>query len=907
VSVYTLQTRTMLHTTSRTTLDSPELPIKPDTEPTPRLPSKRKRDTICGLETFNKPFTIKPCPESPYDKPHNFKPVRVISRSQLPLSFLDTSADETLAANRLFSAHIDVLERHSGNRNSEDEVPKVLIARYESKRTLYAVERVQARVYSLCKLAGWLKEKDVTDLWDPETLQAYPEYPQAQLSGVTEGEWWKHAMVDTEQAERREKRVRMSMLQPQLNSKPESQSFKMKETEKAAVEVTYGQMQPAVFSTEFTPETIDMPILPTPQEQLESLVEQYLNAIYLSKMSLAYFVKGPITRTRNAFTSSEEGAPPTHELVSFLRSMLLSHKAEEKKYREKLQEVVKAIPPGSFSEDELVDISTRPKRSKKKVKLSREGVYPQETKIVKQWWISEMPNTEAYGEETMEQRLKRRLADLRVREALAQMILILEIVSLESLATYKGPLADTDGTGETQTQSESQAKPKKRKKKLDDVNLLLDLLLDKLCIWQSVEQEGVLEFDSKSSNQDAGTSGTGQNSGNDRLQSFCIEVIIPFYINRLPEQARAVNKKLGGPANSSPPKRKAMKPPTMSRKSGEPKGPDVKKVRRSFGRVATDTTGQTGQRRATPSLSRSATDSALISGVKREGSEMPLSAIPFQRSPSNAVRQSMSHMKLLKGREIDLDTTSAAVAAKLRQKKRVEEDLQEAITALKKPNRGLAAGSYADDLEKRGVSLLSKSRKATNPVRKIVKDVQVSATPRAVRTTKEIVNQTPIHQRNPFVGPRDTDVPSSRNFCIPSSGARPPSSMVPGTVQRSATSRTLAGPAITETPSKPPASRGFLIAPKTNTTVFATPSKQRAVLPEPLVHGVNATPTKAVASSPPNHIAATPRALFATPVKPVTTVSVTESPFPALLDPVKGDDGPSIYDALGWNDDDDFC
>lgn len=893
MSLHALQTKTMLHTSFKSSTDILGLPSKHTSDTKPRLPSKRKRDKICGLGDFNKPFTIKPCPESPYDKSHTFKPVRVIGRSQLPLSFLDTSADDTLPASRLFTAHIGLLERHY---EAYSHVPRVLIARYELKRTLYVVERVQTRVYTLCRLAPWLKDKDMTDLWDPGALDSYPAIPCFQSHKTPANEWWKHAMVDTEKSERPVKRARVSMLRVRAKADTQSQPF----TNQDQNQVDSNIMQDQSQSLPVPLDLVVPPAPPTTQEQLEGLVEQYLNALYLSKTSLAYFAKGPMARIRNAFTSPEEGAPPTYELVSFLRSMLLSHKAEEKKYREKLQEVVKTIPPGYLSDDDVADTTTKPKKPKKKVKLNRDGVYPDEPEVVKKWWRSEMPNPDMYGEETLDQRLRRRLADLRVRETLAQMILMLEIVSLETLATYKGPPEEAACPDETQAQGEVQAKPKKRKKKLDDVNIQLDLLLDKLCIWQSVEQEGVLDFEAKASNDQGGT---GSNSGNDRLQSFCVEVIVPFYMNRLPEQARTVNKKLGGPTASSP-KRKAMKPPATSRKSGEPKEPEAKKSRRTLGRVATDSTGQTGRQRPTPSLHRSATDSALVRGIKREASEVSLSAIPFQRSPSNAARQSMSHMKLLKGREIDLVTTSAAAVAKMKQRKRVEEDLQEAISALKKPNRSLAAASYADELEKkRGSGASSKSRKSANPVRRIGKDVQVSATPRVVRTTKGVVDQTPVHQRNPFVRSRQDEAPSS-DFCIPSSAARLQSSIVPGTVQRSVSARHPNLAAVSETPTRPPV-RSFSMMAATNKTVFATPSKHRAMSPDSPDRGVEATPTKAIASSPPDHFGATPRALFATPAKKALAGLVAESPMAASSGPGRDDEGPSIYDALGWNDDDD--
>lgn len=875
-----------------------------------QLPSKSERDSICGLGGHTKPFTIKTCPDSYNDKPHTFKPVRVIGRSQLPLYLLDTASDKELPSSRLFSAELPVLENRNETKTNTGEAPKVLIARHEIKKTLYAIERVQVRVYSLCRLASWLKEKDVADLWDPEQLKAYPGLSTTNISTVTQTEWWKPTTVDIEPADRPVKRIKMSMLRP-----PKASDSTPKQNSTTAQELDRVDTEKASFSKPL-PDAVSYPMEPpaqlSPQEQLDSFVEQYLNAIYMSRTSLAYFAKGPITRIRNAFTSPDEGAPQTCELVTFLRAMLLSHKHEEKKYTEKLQEIIKDIPPGCYSDDDILDEAAERKKSrkrKKKVKLSRDGVYPQETDVVKRWWISEIPNEETHGEETLDQRIKRRLADLRVREALAQMILMLEIVALEALSSSKKPTEEADKTAEAQDQGESQLKPPKRKKKLDDINLRLDLLLDKLCIWQSIEKDGVMDFDNNPSNQNG-----GMYSGNDRLQSFCVEVIIPFYTNRLPEQARTVNKKLGGPVTSSPPKRKAVKPPTTSTKTGGPKEPEPKKSRRSLARVATDTARFTSERRSI-SLTRSVTDPTLFRGIKREGSEVSLSAIPLQRSPSQAARRSMSQIKHLQGREIDLVTTSAAAAAKIRQKKRVEEDLKEAISTLKKPNRGLAAGKYADEVEKRGSNFPSKSRKPATTVRKNVQDVQVAATPRAVRRIPVgMVEQTPIRNQNPFVRPRGAgDTPS--DFCIPSSGARPSSSIVPATVERDTTVRVLADVSIADTPSKPTGSKALFGKAPAEESIFATPAKRRASSPDSPVQAPDATPTK-IGYTPPSHVSTskTSRTLFATftkfAPKPLSKPSTPAPPPPPVPVPVaqneNDDDEGDIFDALGWNDDDDI-
>ncbi|EAT85450.2 hypothetical protein SNOG_06799 [Parastagonospora nodorum SN15] len=850
----------MLHSVSSNPIKLLGVTTKRD-EAKPQLPSKRKRDAICGLGTFTKPFEIKPYTGSSSDKPASFKPVRIIGRSQLPLTFLDTTADESFAANSLFSAHIDVLESEYG---SEKDAPKVLIARYDTKRTLYAIERVQTRVYSICRLASWLKEKDVSELWDPSGLQSYPVLPRPEQSTPNTGEWWQHAAAEAPSAERPVKRARMTMMRKTQAPQPEKEKISQRFDSPADHEHILSDSIPAdVPEVQFA--------APSPQEQLESIVQQYLDAIYMSKTSLAYFSKGPIARIRTAFTSPDEGAPPTHELVTFLRSMLLTPKASEKKYYEKLPAVIRALPPGSFSDDEPTVAASKPKKTKKKLKLSREGVYPHEEAMIKKWWHSNMPT----GEETIDQRIKRRIGELRVRETLAQLTLMLEVIALEALSTYKPPPEDDLPVDETQALEDSQAKPKKRKRKLDDIGLQLDLLLDRLCIWHATEEAGILDFDAKITQQYDDAEGLGRGGASDRLRDFCIEVIIPFYMNRLPEQALMINKKLGGPAHTSPPKRKAMKPPTTSRASGEPKEPDLKKSRRSLARVATETMRRSTSR-ATPSLSRSATDSALIKGVKREGR-----------------------------RELDLTTPSAAVTAKLKQKQRVEEELKDAITALKKPNRGLAAGGYVEEVERRSLGPFSRSRKQLNPVRKVVKEVQVSATPRIGRRTKDMVGQTPgYHHRisNPFARTSTSAAPPSSDFFNPSSGSRQ-QPMVPGTVHRSATARNLALHNVAETPSKAPTMKVFESG-AARRTIFATPSKSHVAPANRSAEHVFESPVKAVGSSPPTSANFRHTTVAATPIKSFST-PVSEAQPAVTLKPVQ-DEERSIYASLGWDDDEDF-
>jgi DNA replication regulator SLD3 len=281
-----------------------------------------------------------------------------------------------------------------------------------------------------------------------------------------------------------------------------------------------------------------------------------------------------------------------------------------------------------------------------------------------------------------------------------------------------------------------------------------------------------------------------------------------------------------------------------------------------------------------------------------------MSAIPFQRSPSKNARRSMSQIRHLEGRELDLTTPSAAVTAKLKQKQRVEEDLQEAITALKKPNRGLAAGGYLDDVERRSLGQSNRSRKQLNPVRKEVKDVQVTATPRMGRRTRDVVEQTPrhpYHMSNPFARLTTSGAPPSSDLCILSSGTRS-ATVIPGTVHRSATARNLAHSSITETPSKAPNLRRFS-SEAVRRTIFATPSKPTSAgrdrLP-PSATQVFESPAKVVDSSPPPQPAAV--------ITPTRSVHVSvEGTVPVSFSRPSQPDEPSIYAALGWDDYDDLA
>ena len=61
-------------------------------------------------------------------------------------------------------------------------------------------------------------------------------------------------------------------------------------------------------------------------------------------------------------------------------------------------------------------------------------------------------------------------------------------------------------------------------------------------------------------------------------------------------------------------------------------------------------------------------------------------------------------------REVDFCAASQATEAKLKQKTKVEQELQSAIAALKKPNPRMAVKELVEDAERRSIGSRSRSR-----------------------------------------------------------------------------------------------------------------------------------------------------------------------------------------------------
>lgn len=173
------------------------------------------------------------------------------------------------------------------------------------------------------------------------------------------------------------------------------------------------------------------------------------------------------------------------------------------------------------------------------------------------------------------------------------------------------------------------------------------------------------------------------------------------FAGRLPELCADLNKKLGGPVAASPPKSKKpvapvaanafVKPGSATKRPGAARASAPKSLEKLF---ESDQQKRKASRRMVDPLARmrSATPAA-IPGLKREGSE-PLGFDRIQHEDKSLGERSRNILS----RSV---STSGTEDPKAQKKAKVEAELKEAISALKKPNRQMVSQSIAEEAAKR--------------------------------------------------------------------------------------------------------------------------------------------------------------------------------------------------------------
>ena len=402
--------------------------------------------------------------------------------------------------------------------NGEAAQPQVLIVETQDK-TLAVVERVEEHVYSLCRLWDWVSLEDFER--KPAKTRRYDVLPP-----ISEGSnWWNCAATCWNIQEKRQglsegaPRKHVFMKPPRLARLPSTATTSTSAVTDPGFNNGVGHDQDMVIETAIIPSTEDV---------LATVRSQYLEALYISRTSLAYFAKGPLSRARAAYRSGSVDRKPA-DLVEFLRTSVLSLNVNDKKYSAALPELIKEIPLGITPDDEdpqaMSSMADTIRKSKKRKKISKGGLLPGEEEYVLKWWILREDATDFGGpDDTREKRIKVALAEQRARETQLQILLILEILALEIVPTQE-PEAECGKAGEKLDGDKGQI-PAKKSKKAHNFSTLLDLLIDRLCIWETMNQDSGLtvvenaQSDARSGKQNGGSS--------DRLRDFCTEVVVPL-------------------------------------------------------------------------------------------------------------------------------------------------------------------------------------------------------------------------------------------------------------------------------------------------------------------------------------------------------------------------------------------
>ena len=219
-----------------------------------------------------------------------------------------------------------------------------------------------------------------------------------------------------------------------------------------------------------------------------------------------------------------------NEHIAFLQSLIMTTKLIDKKYSDGVPACVSLIDVHDQSADDANQSSekTKKRKSNKRMKFGKDGLYPTEDSFIRRWWASLDDDAESGTPGvSREDRIKSRISQLRVRETQLQMIVILEALALQPLSStledLGGGLPAALPSAADPNGKDKSAKPKK----LDNLIMLIDVHIDRLCIWQDIAIEGTNSARRDVQNRNANSSDLPRHTDN-ILRDFCVEVIGPL-------------------------------------------------------------------------------------------------------------------------------------------------------------------------------------------------------------------------------------------------------------------------------------------------------------------------------------------------------------------------------------------
>ena len=418
----------------------------PPADMAPRAVSSRKRsrsDTEAD-ETRDSTFELENLSTT---SSLTFVPVSRLLRAHLPLSWLGSAgAHSSLPSGTLLQGQI----KHVASWEYS-----VLVSRQIPNGGLYALEKVDDGCFVVHPLQPfvtekWIKEASIGAA-PPVSMQMLlhyvPAYEPSQSDDLRPMS--SSTVPDTvvkAPKNRRGAAARLSILSqsekrdgdegtpsPLLQELPQHIEDPTATTAIVQAQGKQEEQQPIIHTDNAVAAAPSM-ILDEPQTDLLTpayLRQRYFDHLYKVKTSLAFYVKGPLSRAR-ARARLGKASMTTADLANFYRESVLPAKKMDLKYKESLKDaVLKLVQETTAAEDEKAS-----RKSTKRTKLAKDGLWPTEPDFIRFWWHHRDSKTSGAHEDYAIE-LQDAIAAQRMREAQMQMILILEILAIEAKQNEK--------------------------------------------------------------------------------------------------------------------------------------------------------------------------------------------------------------------------------------------------------------------------------------------------------------------------------------------------------------------------------------------------------------------------------------------------------------------------------------
>ncbi|KAI1844335.1 hypothetical protein JX266_009429 [Neoarthrinium moseri] len=865
-------------------------------------PARKRKHDAYAMEDLLKPsIVVKAYPTKLSIKPRSLQPLMLLPRERLGLSCLDLAAPSgEFEYAQFYESTIRILDLESrmGTR------PIVLIARLESNRMSYVLERQDSGLYTLCKLGNWVDLEKLsshatvayTKLIRPRSNPAHASMPEA----TTTPELHK---------ENKKRRLAIEAIQSLVKRPARSLSISLPSQAPEAAQV------PTAVEQDVASQTLGPPSGLSPAEKNPDL----------EAMAATQLTKDPVPEQ----PSSQHTADDIFDNVRSHYFEALYHSMIDKKYRETVPDIIAKFKT-HIAESADEQGPKAKKRKSKKMKLGKDSLYPAEDQHVRRWWDVRKPQAKDDDSMAAEapQDTKLQVSCLRSRETQLQIILILEILALEPLrSAANANESQLPGLPADEPATEASKETTSKKRNKHNYPVLLDVHADRLSIWQSTSLDDIKMLE----DSQAGQSNTAQKSNgtdSDPLKDFCIEIIVPFFSSRLPQQCDSLTRKLGGPVMPSPPKPKPRKTEAPTKPRAKPgmitKRATAPKPGRTLDRVLSKETEQ--HRR---SMSRG--PSSVIALMRSASTPIPM----LKREPSDVVSLTAAPRRDSKDATSARDKSSGSSSAvgkrvtqedKARRDAEIKAELQEAISSLRKPNREVVGKAMAEADERRATTSLSQLRKSKKPTEHTGFHNVIKATPVGPRFRNALARDA-YSQPNMGIIHESIEgdhVPSSSSQrLVPSSAPRKRNRDGAFLVEESSPALpTMTAPVdlVGATPARPSfLKRGFLSAPGPDEglVLASSPIAERKFLALPgssLRHrdsgiGMPSSPDGGLAETPVKRppigrMGSLEGFVTVTPAKKRATDNIVAAP--AEQEVTKGKDNNarmSIFERLGWDDD----